>query len=162
MAQVVFDGNYKVFLAETIADRDAPTVTEITDGDDITDQCPKDFLNWGKSQGRVNAGTIATDFSAERMGTWTMGATLQLFRDGDNDPVSTGVVTNKGTKTLVILPDGGSGTNGDPDSGDMAFVAAVEFGMPTPTNPAENERQRWELDTAITEEPTFQAVVASP
>ena len=162
MPKIVFDGRYKVHLVDTIADQDAPTVTEIEAGDDITTRCPKDFLNWGKSQGRVNAGDISTLFAAEGMGTWTLPASMQVFLDTEAanevawDLIDNGVLTN-----LVIAPYGWSGTTGDPESGDKAYVVPVEFGMPTPTNPTENENQRAEVDIAVTGEPSFNATVAT-
>ena len=162
MPKVVFDGRYQVHLVDTIADQDAPTVTEIEAGDDITTRCPKDFLNWGKSQGRVNAGDISTLFAAEGMGTWTLPASMQVFLDTTEanevawDLIDNGVLTN-----LVILPYGGSGTDGAVATGDKAYVVPVEFGMPTPTNPTENENQRAEVDIAVTGEPSFNATVAT-
>lgn len=87
MARVVFDGNYKVLLvpAGSISDRDAPTVAELTDPYvvDVTTLAPKDFLDYGSTQGRVDASDISTVFGAELMGTWRMQASAQFFLDDD-------------------------------------------------------------------------------
>ena len=161
MPKVVFDGRYKVHLVTTIADKDAPTVTEIEAGDDITTRCPKDFLNWGKTQCRVNAGDISSLFAAENMGTWTLPGSMQVFLDTtEADEVAWELIDLLVQTHLVIAPYGWSGTTGDPESGDKAYVVEVEFGMPTPTNPAENENQRAEVDFAVQSEPSFNATVA--
>ena len=160
MARVVFDGKYKVILTDPgdITDRDAPTATELEGGDDITELCPKDFLDLGRQQGRVNAGDISTVFSAELMGTWSLQATSTHFLDdvpADNqawDAIDHGV-----RKDVTII---WSATADSPEDGDPAYVFPVEFGKPVPTNPAENEQQRFEVDWALYGEPHMDAVVS--
>ena len=160
--KIVFDGNYQVYLATEVADIDAPTVTEIEGADNITTQCPKDFLQWGKNQARVSAGDISTLYEAEEPGTWTMGASMQLFRDSaGEDPVADGTVALGTTKTLVVLPSGGGGAEGAPADGDSAYCFPIKFGQPTPSNTAENQNQRWEVDLFGQAEPSFTAVVAT-
>ena len=163
MKKLVFDGKYEAWLVETVADIDAPTVTEITAGDRITLFAPKDFLQWGKNQARVSGGDISTLYEAEEPGTWTIATTVQLFRDEDGtDPVADGTIALGTVKYLVILPSGASGANGEPTDGDLAYVARFKFGQPTPANTAENQNQRWEVDLfGQTPQPSFTATVTS-
>lgn len=161
MARVVFDGKYKIYLAdaESVTDRDAPTATELDGADDITKLCPKDFLDLGRQQGRVNAGDISTVFSAELMGTWSLQATSTHFLDDEPSENTAWDTIDHGVRKDVIII--WSASDASPEDGDPAYVFPVEFGKPVPTNPAENEQQRFEVDWALYEEPHMDAVVAS-
>ena len=161
MARVVFDGNYLVYLVDPgdISDRDAPTVTEIEGGDDITALCPKDFLDYGGTQGRVDAGDIRTRFSAQLMGTWQMDTTFTCFLDDDPEENTAWEEMDDGIRKDVVVIWSASGD--DPTDGDPAFVLPVEFGKHMPTNPAENEQQRFTVEGACYEEPHLEAVVTN-
>lgn len=159
MARVVFDGKYKVYLVDEIADRDAPTDSELSGADDITKLCPKDWLDLGRTQGRVNAGDISTVFSAELAGTWSLQASSTHFLDDEDAENTAWTTIQHGVrKDVVVL---WSATDTSPEDGDAAYVFPVEFGVAIPTNPAENEQQRFEVDWMMYEEPVLDATVAS-
>ena len=161
MARVVFDGKYKVLLVPPgdITDRDAPTVAELEDSYvvDITTLCPKDFLDMGPQQGRVDGGDISTIFGAELMGTWRMQASSQHFLDDDpDDNVAYNEMDYGVLKDVVVI---WSADADSPKDGDPAYVFPVEFGKHMPNSPAENERQRFTVEWALYEEPSLDAVV---
>lgn len=156
MSRVVFDGKYQVHWASTVSDTSAPTTNEIDAGTDLTSFCPKDFLTVGKNQGRVDGGDITTVFGAESMGTWRIQPNVTMFLD---DTTNTAFdLFSQGTQGyMIILP---YATDSSPATGDEAYVMELESGTPTPTSPAENERQKFELDFAAISEPDFKATVA--
>lgn len=163
MARVVFDGYYKVLLvpAGSIADRDAPTVAELSDAYvvDVTTLAPKDFLDYGSTQGRVDASDISTVFGAELMGTWRMQASAQFFLDDDaTSNVAYNEMDYGVTKDVVIIWTADANS---PKDGDLAYVFPVEFGKHMPNSPAENERQRFTVEWAVYEEPSLDAVVTA-
>ena len=159
MARVVFDGNYLVYLVDPgdITDRDAPTVTEIEGGDDITALCPKDFLDYGGTQGRVDAGDIRTRFSAQLMGTWQMDTTFTCFLDSDPAENIAWLNLDDGVRWDVVIL--WAATADSPEDGDQCYVMPLEFGKHMPTNPAENEQQRFTVEAAAYAEPHLEAVV---
>lgn len=161
MARVVFDGKYQVLLVPTgtITNRAAPTTGQLSgvDVDDITTLCPKDFLDMGPQQGRVDAGDISTIFGAEQMGTWRMQASSQHFLDDTSaDNVAYNEMDYGVLKDVVVI---WSADADSPKDGDPAYVFPVEFGKHMPNSPAENERQRFTVEWALYEEPELDAVV---
>ena len=161
MARVVFDGNYQVLLVPDgdITDKDAPTVGELTDSYviDITSLCPKDFLDFGGSQGRVNAGDIRTRFSAQLMGTWLMDVTFTCFLDSDPAENLAWLNLDDGQRWDVVIL--WAATADSPEDGDQCYVMPLEFGKHMPTNPAENEQQRFTVEAAAYAEPHLEAIV---
>jgi hypothetical protein len=160
--RVVFDGKYRVFLCDagSITDPAAPTVADISAGDDVTKFWPKDAIDFGGQQGRVDGGDISTIFRAESMGTYGMSPTIQWFLDDDaTENVAWNVLADQPVKDLVILPFAGQD---GPADGDAAYVFPfAEFGQRIPNSPAENQRQRFTTEVALHEEPTLDGVVVS-
>lgn len=163
MSRLVFEEKYQVhWLTAQPVDPAAPTVDEIDGGTEITDYIPKDGIKFGVSNDRVDGGSIATAYKAESMGTYGAQVSITLFNDDETDQAQT-LFENRLTEgALVILPY--VGADGTPAAGDRAIVFPdLETGIPVPTDPATNERQKTMIDFATTNRPPeFYAVVADP
>lgn len=154
MSRLVYDGKVQfhwIPKAVAIADLSAITLAELDAGTEITDFVPKDGLKIGTSNDRVDAGSIATVFKAESMGTYGAQPSLTCFLD--DDPAENDAWTLFKDRlvegTLVVLPFVGEGNV--PDNGEVARVFPdLESGLPILPDPATNERQKFTVEFAMT------------
>lgn len=162
MARLVFEENYHVYmLATPPADPEAPTMAEINAGDDITDYIPKDGFAPGVSNNRVPAGSLATSFDGELMGSHGAQLAITAFMDdqnGANDAFDTFGV--RGWTGAFVVTWRAAAAAGEP-----AFVwPYVEAGSPGLPTTAANERQTFNAEFAVGgdgTEPEYHATVAA-
>lgn len=157
MSRIVFEGNYKIYWSATVASKTAPSAA--TDfGTEITKFVPKDGLRYGPSFNKVDASNISSGFDPEYQGSWRMdsGLTVQ-WDDGTNTAVDL-FATHGTLGYLIALPEA---TASSPAVGDKAFVIPVDASIAVPNNTAPNALQTMEVSLAVTEEPSFAAVVAA-
>jgi hypothetical protein len=158
MARIVFEGNYKVFWVETIADISAPTVAEMTAGTDITEYVPKDGLRYGPGFNKVDASNISSGFDPEYQGSWRMDAGLTLQWDDTNNTALDLFTTHGTLGHVVALPQA---TDSSPAASDKAFVLPSDASIGVPNNTAANALQTGEVSIAVTSEPNFNAAIAA-
>lgn len=158
MGNLPFDGNYRLFVVDSIADITAPTVAEIAAGTEITTFVPKNGWSVTNTSNRVDSGNIATQYDAEVLGTWKMQIDLTVLLDDTSDTAWDEFQTHAAATHLVVLPYKGSGT---PAAGDKAQVYPVETGQATPAASAANERQTATVPCAVTAEPSLDGAVAA-
>lgn len=157
MARLVFDGKYHIYwLDSNPADLDAPTVAEITAGEDITAFIPKDGVKFGVSNSRVDGGDISTVFGAESMGTWTSQVSLIIFLDDSANTAWDTLSTYGVTGCLVICPFAAATATAK-----CYVLPTAQTGAPVLMDPAANERQKATIELAIGAEPQFDGVVAA-
>ena len=65
MGNLTYDGNVRLFLVDTIADIDAPTVAEIGAGTEITTSVPKDGWSVQNAPSKVDTGNLSTLWNAD-------------------------------------------------------------------------------------------------
>lgn len=157
MARLVFDGKMHAYwLDANPADLDAPTVAEIAAGTDITAFLPKDGVQFGTSNNRVDGGSLATVFNAESMGTWNSQMSLIIFLDDDANTAFDLLGEHGVLGCLVIVPFAAS------VAAEKCYVfPTAETGAPILGNSAANERQKATIELAIGDEPKFDGVIAA-
>ena len=158
MANLPFDGNYRIFVVDAIADVAAPTVSEIGAGTDITALVPKSGWSVSNTSNTVDAGNLSTLYDAEVMGTYKMTITLTVLLDDEADTAWDEFQTHAAATHLVVLPYKGSG---DVAAADKCQVYPVETGQATPEGSAANERQTATVPCAVTGEPSLNGAVAT-
>lgn len=154
MSRVVFDGTMHVYFCPTVVSKAAPTVANITAGEDITAFLPKDGLSFSPTDNRVDTGDMSTLFDSQIMGTYGYELSLTMFRD-DTDDLAWETFTHKEEGFLVFSPFGPAG------AADPVHVFPVEAGQRQLANSAANERQTFTVQFAVTSEPALDAVVAA-
>lgn len=157
MARLVFDGKHHIYwLPANPADLDAPTVAEIAAGDEITSFIPKDGVQYGISNNRVDGGDISTIFGGESMGTWTSQVSLTIFLDDDTNTAFDLLGAHGVSGCLVITPFEAAAATAK-----CYVFPTAETGAPVLGNSAANERQKATIELAIGSEPQFDGVVAA-
>lgn len=154
----VYEGQFQVHFVPAVADKDAPTVAEITAGDDLTAYIPKNGWTPNVRNNRVDGSSLAETFDSETMGS--NGAQLSVtFKRNDPDDTAWTTLNAQGTTGFfVVLPLNGSAA---PAASDEAEVWPVETGLPVVQNTAANQQQRFVVDCAVTSAPSLTAVVAA-
>lgn len=158
MARYVFEGNWKVYVVDAVADIDAPTVAEINAGDEITEFVPKDGFRFGPGFTKVDASNISSAFDPEYQGSWSMDAGMTVQLD-DTTNTAADLFTTHATATHIVILH--QATASSPAASDAAYVIPVEASMAVPNNTAANALQTAEVDLAVTSEPSFSATVAA-
>ena len=163
MSRLVFEEKYQVhWLPDGVSAPLWPTTAEIDAGTEITDFIPKDGIKFGVSNDRVDAGSIATAFKAESMGTYGAQVAITAFHDDETDTAWDLFKLRLTEGALVVLPY--IGKDVEVEAGQRAIVFPdLETGIPVPMDPATNERQKFTVDFAMTNrDPQFAAEVVDP
>jgi len=158
MARLTFDGNWRVFVVDTVVDIAAPTVAEIDAGTEITSFIPKNGLAVSNAPNMVDTGDLSTQYDSEVMGTYKVNASLTILLDDTTDTASDEFQTHGSASHLVILPYKGTG---DVAAADVVHVLPMETGKAVPNGTAANERQTADVPIAVTDEPSFNGSVAA-
>lgn len=158
MGNLPFDGNFRVFVVDSIADIDAPTVSEVDAGTEITSLIPKNGWNETPTFNRVDSGNLSTQYDAEVMGTWKTTITLTILLDNATDTAWDEFQTHAAETHLVVLPYKGTG---DVAASDQSRVYPVESAQAIPNASAANERQTADVGFAVTAEPSLDGAVAA-
>jgi hypothetical protein len=160
--RLVFEENYHVYaLPAAPANPAAPTMAEITAGDDITAFIPKDGFAPGVSNNRVPAGDLSTAFDGELMGSHGAQLTITAFMDdGDGDNLAFDTFGVRGWSGAIVACWRGAAAVGEP-----CFVwPYVEAGSPILPTTAANERQTFQAEFAVGgdgTEPNYHAEIAA-
>ena len=157
MAKLVFEENYHVYWLDTApANAAAPTLAEITAGDDITALIPKDGFAPGVSNNRVSAADLSTAFDAEIMGSHGAQLSVTAFMDDTTNTAFDSFGVRGTTGTIVVC------WQGEAAATEPCFVwPDVEAGSPTLPTTAANERQTFTAEFAVRQEPEYHAAVAA-
>lgn len=158
MGNLPFDGNFRVFVVDSIADTSAPTVAEVGAGTEITSLIPKSGWQETPSFNRVDTGNLATQYDSEVMGTWKTTITLTILLDDTTDTAWDEFQTHAAQTHLVVLPYKGTGTVA---ASDQCRVYPVESAQAIPNQSAANERQTAEVAFAVYSEPQLDGAVAA-
>lgn len=158
MANLVFDGNWRVFDVSTIADPTAPTVAEIGAGTEITAFLPKDGWEESPTFNRVDFGKLSTTFGGEGLGTWRTSVDVTILLDDNADTAWDLYQTHARSTYMVVLPYKGTGAVA---AADVARVYEVETSQAVPLATAENQRQMAMVAVAVREYPDYDVTVAA-
>lgn len=159
MARRQSTGEIRVVAVAEIADRTAPTVTEIGAGTVLTDAMTRGGLSTPSSGNTVDTADLASTLNKQARGTHG-GDTISVTCHRDSEAAKDGawdLLTNTYDGHLVIRRFGGSGTA-------IASADVVEVWPISVTSramaDAGDESQRFTAQMAVTDDVEYEAVVA--
>lgn len=158
MPRVVYEGKTNVYWLTTLADKNAPSESEISAGTDITDFVAKDGVAVNFTTNNVDSATIAEIFDAQLAGSFGSDLSLMMFRDDTTD-TAWDLWVHGTDGFLVIDRFNDSGTL--PLSGDKVEVYPAQMHTPVPENSAANTQVRFTGPLAVTSEPALKATVTT-
>lgn len=168
MSRLQSTGVLRLWFAAAVADKSAPTLTEITAATDLTPFLKRDGLTTPKSGNTTSVADVSSPFNKTAPGTFGGDAvTLKCYRDSDTEsddawstlePVS--VSTPNGTEGfLVVRRFGGSTVAAAADQAVEVWPVSV---ISREMNAiAENEAQSFTAMLAVTDEPNDGAALGS-
>ena len=161
MADIIVDGKVKVALVDSISDIDAPTVAELTAGNDITDQLTMDGLvGFAGETAEVDTTSLQSTYDTKMPGrTAFSGTALRLKRQSGTDTVYDTYVKDQ-TSHVVIRRDGSAATDAWAAS-DEVEVYPIVCGETKPVDPEPNTVQRFEVPVMVSSSPSLRAAVAA-
>jgi hypothetical protein len=156
MARLAYEARTKVHFLASLIDEDAPALTEIAAGVDLTTFITKDGVNPGTTNNRIDTGGIDDTFDSQIQGSW--GAEFQLTAMRD-DAVDTAWETlQRSVQGYIIVGyDSAAGIA----VGDVVQVWPVELGTPVMQPSAANTNQMFVADCAIATPPVLEATVVA-
>lgn len=158
MGRRVYEGTVNVYWATAVADKSAPTISEITAATDITCYLTKDGLAPNVTTNDVDSSALCETFDATIPGSWGADFTLTGFRD-DYDDVLWDLAIYGTEGFLIVEP---FGTPDElPAAGDKVEVWPATMNQKSPMNSATNTQQRFSLKLNITSQPDLDATVAT-
>lgn len=154
-----YDEYCTVVLTPTVADIEAPTLTEIDDGTDITCFLTKDGLNPGGTTNKVDGSGLCNHVDSQTIGTVGYDFNLKGFRytdDGDGD-VLWDLVEWSANWVVIVRRGVLYGTEWAP--GDKVEVYQGQTGEPVMAGSATNTNQMFDVPFAV-DQAKNKAVVA--
>lgn len=155
MTRNVHEGFTDVWFVASIANPDAPTVAEINGGTKLTTFVTKDGLKVPSDRNFVDGGHLGTAFDAEDVGSWGGKVELTCFRDDTTDTAWDTFDLN--TAGFIVV----GRTNVTPAATEVVEVYPIKSHKPVMMDTAANERQKFTVTCAVTDEPNLDAVVAA-
>lgn len=143
MARLTAEGNVKVYRVETIADPEAPTITEVTGGTDLTPFLPTNGVAIAWNRNNASIDMLDEGFTSESVGTRGVSITLTGVRDDADDDFFDAFAYGDDF-FLVVSRFGDADT-----SGDLVEVYECQAHDPAPSTPAPNEFQTAEVQLAV-------------
>ncbi len=158
MARRAHEEYIRVWWVTTISSKTAPTTTEINAGTDITSFIPKDGLKIGASNDKVKNDDISSSFKSEIPGAHGVSIAVTCLRDDSADTAWTLFKTRNTAGYLVVR-------RMVPFSTAITAAQKVEVYPATTLQPivpdtAENERQKFTAELAVTAAPSLDSTVA--
>lgn len=159
MSDVINDGKTRVAWVTTIANIAAPTVAELTAGQDFTARVTPDGLNIPAETADVDNSSLASTFTTNRAGRRSFSPEVTFKRGdsaGDDAPWTT--LTYQTTGYLVVRRVLAYTTAWT--AGQKVEVYPVECGERNSIPPAPNEVAKFTSQMKLRDEPNTNATVA--
>ena len=158
MARIIPNENTWLGFVPTVADLAAPTATELAAAVNLTPYLLS--INASSQGNTVPTPSIDTLFETSIAGTVQASLSADFYRDDDND-LAWDTLPRKTRGVFVISRFGGSGTNGEPASGDSVECWPILVVSRTNSNISNNTVMTFTVTGSIPEEPEEDAVVAT-
>lgn len=161
MARFIPDGVLKITLAPAVADMTAPTLAEVTAGDDATGFLRA--LSTPLEGSVVDISDVSSRFNKTTAGTYGgQEATMEFYRDDEQTNDTIWNLLARGTTIFAIIARrGGSGVDGAIDTGDYVDVWKLEVITRNPADYSRNEPTGFVVSCAVPEEPQEDVTVAA-
>jgi hypothetical protein len=153
MARFIPDGVMQVHFVESISDLSAPTLGEIEAGTDATGFVRS--LSTPLEGSLVDISDISSRYNKTASGTYGgQEVSAEFYRDSDQANDTMWNLLERGTAThIVVARRGGSGDDGELESGDYVDVWPVEVITRNPADYARNEPTGFTVSFAVPDEP---------
>lgn len=159
MADVLADGNIRVYSVPSIANPSAPTVAELNAGTDLTPfLTPDGLVGFEPTTASVDNAKLNSTFDTQQPGraSWS-GTLLRFFRQTGTDTVRNTLV--RGFVTNIVVRRGGVLGSTAWTTGQTVEVYPVACGQRRTLAPAANEVEKYEVPLFITTQPNDSAVI---
>ena len=157
MARLVYEGRHNVYWATAVANKNAPTVAEITAAVALTQFVAKDGIAVNISTNNVDSANIAEIFDAQIVGSFGADLELTMFRDDSADTAWNLCVY--GTNGFLVI-DRFRVSGVLPSVGHKVEVWPAQMHKPAMENSASNAQQRFKMKFPVTATPADSATVA--
>src|SRR5215475_1325071 len=159
MADIVIDGQVRVYFVSAIANQNAPTTSELNAGVALQDVMTPDGLqNFQPTTATVDNSALSSTFTTSTIGRDSFGdSRLQFKRQSGTDTVWN-TLTRGTAGFIVIRRNVAAGTAWS--STQAVEVYPMICGQTIYVDPAPNEVSKWQLQTPITASPSIRAAVA--
>lgn len=158
MADLLGDGNIKVSFVPTIANKNAPTTTELNAGTALESLITPDGLDITPSTAEVDLSALNSTFDAGGAGRRKYAVMLTLKRQTGTDTVFTSVLTYQASGYLVVRRNLVATTAWT--AAQTCEVYPVQCGEPGPLKPAPNEVQKYQVPMFNTSDAVRVATIA--
>ncbi|HWU21557.1 MAG TPA: hypothetical protein VN088_08530 [Nocardioides sp.] len=158
---LTFDGNIKVAFVTTIADINAPTVAELTAGDELQDDLTPDGLDTSGDTAAVDESSLGSTFSTEAAGRRSFTPSLTFKRYDSTGAATTPETTLDYRAKGYLVVRRSKLASAAFAAADKVDVYPVECGQPIPSTPAPNEVQKATVRMFMTGDPALAATVAA-
>lgn len=155
---LVYEGNVPVSFVPTIADITAPTVAEITAGEELSSYIPKDGVQFPANRNMINTGTLDRVFEAEYPGS-TGGTLVVTFKRQNRAGLEAAWTEFKDGLAEGYLVFGFEGSNDT--AADEVDVYQVVSHVPVRSNPGANTEQRFVVNFGVQDQALAVAVAAA-
>lgn len=160
MADLSHDGMYRVvFVPGGVADKSAPTVTELEGGVALECRLTPTGLTREASTERKDTSKLCSTFATQSAGRRSFNLQAVYVRETDDAAGVEAALTYKATGDLVISDDTLATEAWVAD--DKAEVYPVQCDQPSKSAPAANEDQTVTVGFALTGDPVLDATVAT-
>jgi len=157
MPAQVSEGRTNVYWATAVANKNAPTVAEITAAVALTTFVTKDGVETNISSNNVDSAMIDTTYDSQVTGSWGSDVKLTMKRDVTADTAWNLCVY--GTAGFLII-DRFRNSGVLPSAGMKVEVWPAQMHQPAPENTAANTLVKFVETFAITGQPNLSATVA--
>lgn len=153
MARFIPDGTLRLVFAPSIADLAEPTLGEIEAGTEATGFLRS--LSTPLEGSTVDISDVGSRYNKTAPGTFGgQEVTAEFYRDDDQSEDTMWNLLARGTTThAVIARRGGSGTDGEIDTGDYVDVWKLQVITRNPGDYARNEPTGFMVSFSVPEEP---------
>lgn len=159
MSRYAYDGTTKLIYVADILDMEAPTVTELEAGIELSGFLPKDGWNAAPTHNNVDDDALADTFDGKVPGTWGSEPTLTAKRDNVDDDVWD--LVEYGLEGFIVARYGFP-VDDAWATGDLVEVWPGSFHQPAMNPPAANTQARFTVPFPVRSPgPELKAVVAT-
>lgn len=160
MADVLADGNIRVYSVPSIANPSAPTVAELNAGTDLTPfLTPDGLVGFEPTTASVDNAKLNSTFDTQQPGraSWS-GTLLRFIKQTPTDTIHDTMV--RGYATNIVVRRGGVPWGTAWTTAQKAETYPAACGQRRKLAPAANETEKYEVPIFITSQPSDPATVA--
>lgn len=159
MADIISDGKTRVSWVPTIANKAAPTTTELNAGMLLHDTMTPDGLSGFQPEtARIDTSSLGSTFNTQRNGRASFDGPVLRFKKQDGTDTIYNTLTLGTTGYVVVRTSVAASTAWA--AAQKVRVYPAECGEVVHIDPEENSLERYEVPVTVTDKPELRATVA--